>query len=128
MNSAFEKAVDELKNVVENTLPNNRIDLAARDYFASQEIEGRNMKRYHFYSTCHGTGLTECLEPLVIHPWKEQYYGDRVGIMLDLGCYGYPDTEICGGCVEDGYFKDGKELIKFSDLPIDVQELVGSGI
>jgi len=128
MNAAYEKAHDELKNVVEKSLPNNRIDLAARDFFATKEIDGLNMKKFHFYSTCHGTGLTECLEPLVIHPFKEQYYGENVGIMLDLGCYGHPNADICGGCVEDGYFKKGLDLIKFSDLPIDVQELVGTGM
>ncbi len=128
MNSSYEKALSELKNVVEKSLPNNRIDLAARDYFESKEIEGINMKKFHFYSTCHGTGLTECLEPLVIHPFIEQYYGENVGIMLDLGCYGYPNTEICGGCVEDAYFKNSQNLISFTDLPVDVQELIGKGI
>jgi len=128
MNAAYEKALTELGQVVEKGLPNNRIDLAARDFFASQEIEGFNMKQFHFYSTCHGTGLTECLEPLVIHPAKEQYYGEDVGIMLDLGCYGHPNLEICGGCVEDAFFKKGHRLVAFSDLPIDVQELVGIGI
>ena len=128
MNTAYQKAQDELKNVVNNDLPTNRIDLAARDYFATQEINGENMKQFHFYSTCHGTGLTECLEKMVIHPFKENHYGENVGIMIDLGVYGHPHIDICGGCVEDGYFKKGRELIKFSDMPIDVQNLVGKGL
>lgn len=128
MNMAYEKAALELKNVVLNNLPNNRVDLVPRDFYATKEVGGENMKQFHFYSTCHGTGLTECLEPLVIHPLKEQFYGDNVGIMLDLASYGHPNADICGGCVEDAYFKKGKELIKVTDLPIDVQELVGRGI
>jgi Xaa-Pro aminopeptidase len=126
MNTGYEKAANKLREVVEQDLPNNEIDLAARDYFNTQKIDGQNMKQFHFYSTCHGTGLTECLEPMVIHPEKKQYYGKNVGIMLDLGVYGYPHPDICGGCVEDAYFKKGNELIKFSDLPIDVQSMVGS--
>lgn len=128
MNAGYEIAVNELKNVVENSLPNNRIDVIPREYFGQKEIDGHNMKQFHFYSTCHGTGLTECLEPLVIHPLIEKFYGNNVGIMLDLGLYGHPNVDICGGCVEDAYFKKGKEVIKFSDLPVDVQELVGKGL
>ena len=86
------------------------------------------MNQFHFYSTCHGTGLTECLEPMVITPDKEEPYGENVGIMLDLGCYGYPNTEIAGGCVEDAYIKRGRTAVKCSDMPVDVQELVGRGM
>ena len=128
MNEGYRLAVLEMENVVANDLPNNRIDLAARNYFASQEIEGVNMKSCHFYSTCHGTGLTECLEKLVIHPEKPEHYGENVGIMLDLGVYGHPNTAICGGCVESAFFKKGSELIALTDLPVDVQDLVGKGL
>ena len=48
--------------------------------------------------------------------------------MLDLGCYGYPNTEIAGGCVEDAYIKRGRTAVKCSDMPVDVQELVGRGM
>lgn len=128
MNNGYQRAVEELRNVVENDLPNNRIDLAARNYFNTQQIEGVNMKSCHFYSTCHGTGLTECLEKLVIHPEKPQHYGENVGIMLDLGVYGHPNTLICGGCVESAFFKRGRTLISLTDVPTDVQDLVGVGL
>lgn len=128
MNEAFIKAAEQLKKVVENDLPTNTIDLAARDFFASKEINGKNMKAYHMYSTCHGTGLTECLEKMVITPTKTEKYGKNVGIMLDLGCYGYPDIQIAGGCVENAFLKKGNTLIACTDVPIDVQDLVGKGI
>lgn len=128
MNEAYRRAEQEIYNVCENGLPSNRIDLAARNYFASCEIAGENMKQFHFYSTCHGTGLTECLEKMVITPDKEEPYGENVGLMLDLGCYGHPDSEIAGGCVEDAYIKRGNKAYKCSDMPVDVQSLVGKGI
>lgn len=128
MNEAFRRAEKALHEVCENDLPSNLIDLAARNYFASVDINGRNMKLYHFYSTCHGTGLTECLEPMVITPTKEEKYGKNVGIMLDLGCYGYPDEQIAGGCVENAFLKKGNTVVACTDLPVDVQDLVGKGI
>lgn len=128
MNEGFRIATEELKNVVENDLPINRVDLAPRNYFATQEIEGYNMKACHMYSTCHGTGLTECLEKQVIHPEIPVHYGTNVGIMLDLAQYGHPNPAISGGCVEDAYFKKGNELIHLTDLPADVQHLVGKGL
>ena len=48
--------------------------------------------------------------------------------MLDLGCYGYPDEQIAGGCVENAFLKKGNTVIACTDLPVDVQELVGKGI
>jgi Xaa-Pro aminopeptidase len=128
LNTGYEKAEAELKNVVENNLPSNPVDLAPRNYFATLTIEGYNMKQCHFFSTCHGTGLTECLEPMVIHPERETLFGTNVGIMLDLGLYGHPNDQIAGGCVENAFFKRGRELIKFTDLPTDVQHLVGVGL
>lgn len=128
MNEAYRRAEVELEKVVQNDLPTNRIDLAAREYFASREVGGRNMKPYHLYSTGHGTGLTECLEQMVIHPLVESHYGENVGIMLDLGVFGYPNDEICGACVEGAYFKRGRELLHLTDLPVDVQHLLGLGL
>lgn len=128
MNESYRKAEEAIYKVCEENLPSNLIDLAARNHFATWEIDGLNMKQFHFYSTCHGTGLTECLEKMVITPFKEEKYGENVGIMLDLGCYGHPNPEIAGGCVEDAYLKRGNKAYKCSDVPVDVQDLVGKGM
>jgi Xaa-Pro aminopeptidase len=128
MNEAYEKAVLELKNVAKNNLSSSRIDLAAREFFATKEINGKNMGAYHFFSSAHGTGLTECMEKQLIHPYKEIYYGNNIGIMIDLGVYLYPDTSICGGTVESAFFKRGAEIECVTDLPTDVQALVGKGL
>jgi hypothetical protein len=55
-------------------------------------------------------------------PWD--YYGQNVGIMMDLGLYGHPDDHICGGSIENAFFKKGKELISFTDVPADVQDMI----
>lgn len=128
MNKGFALAIDALNEVCEKGLGSNLVDLAPRNFFATQEVDGYNMKKTHFYSTCHGTGLTECLEKMVVTPTKETPYGENIGIMLDLGCYGHPNTEICGGCVEDAFLKKGNKAVHCSDLPADVQELVGKGL
>lgn len=128
MNESYRRAEEAVYKVCEGGLASNIIDLAARDHFASVEINGKNMKQFHMYSTCHGTGLTECNEKMVITPFDETPYGENVGIMLDLGCYGYPDEKIAGGCVEDAYHKIGNKAYKRSDVPVDVQSLVGKGM
>lgn len=128
MNEGYRKAEAAIYKTAEENLPSNYIDLAARNYFDTQTIDGVNAKSLHFYSTCHGTGLTECNEKMVITPTKTTPYGENVGIMLDLGMYGHPNTDICGGCVEDAYIKRGNKAEKFSDMPVDVQDLVGKGL
>ena len=127
INEAYRRAEAAIYETAEKNLPSNNIDLAARNYLNTQIIDGVNGKSLHFYSTCHGTGLTECNEKMVITPTKTTPYGENVGIMLDLGVYGHPNTDICGGCVEDAYVKRGNRAEKFSDMPIDVQDLVGKG-
>ena len=128
MNEGFRIAHSELINVVENDLPINLIDIAPREFFASKKIENYNMKQCHFYSTCHGTGLTECLEKQVVHPEIPLRYGNNIGIMLDLAQYGHPNSSISGGCVEDAFHKKSRSLFHLTDLPIDVQELVGKSV
>jgi len=128
MNKGYELAEQAIYEVCEKGLGSNLIDLAPRNYFATQEVDGQNMKQCHFYSTCHGTGLTECLEKMVVTPTKTEQYGENVGIMLDLGCYGHPNVDICGGCVEDAFIKKGNKVYKLSDVPVDVQTLIGKGM
>jgi len=125
LNEAYRRAEAALKEVVEKDLEPRHIDLAARNYFASQQIDGENMRQFHTYSSAHGTGLTECLEPMVVCPDTTTHYEHRVGIMLDVGCYGHPHPEIPGGAVENAFGKDGDKLLSWSDLPVDVHHLVG---
>lgn len=125
LQEGYRRAKAALKKVVEKDLKAKYVDLAAREYFRGVELAGENMANFHTYSTAHGTGLTECLEPMVVGPDTEEKYANRVGIMLDLGVYNHPHPDIPGGCIEDPYFKDGNRLIEISSLPADVQELVG---
>lgn len=127
MNEGYAIAERCIYETAEKDLPSNEIDIRPRNWFNTQTIGHINAKSLHFYSTCHGTGLTECNEKMVITPTKTDKYGKNVGIMLDLGLYGHPDDSVCGGCVEDAFIKRGDKAEKFSDMPIDVQSLVGKG-
>ena len=104
------------------------VDLKARQFYATKFIDGKKMSDYHHFSSAHGTGLTECLEKQLIHPYREIYYGNNIGIMLDKGVYHYPHKDICGGCVESAFHKRGTGVVCLTDLPADVQELVGKGL
>jgi Xaa-Pro aminopeptidase len=126
LNAAYMEAENALKDVIKNDRETKWIDLGARNYFAKHEIDGLNMKQFHCYSSAHGTGLTECLEPMVVCPDTMEHYGRRVGVMLDVGSYGHPNDEIAGGVVENAFGKDGDKLLSWSDLPVDVHALVGN--
>jgi len=128
ISESYEKAEKALYEVVENNLEPCIVDLAAREYFTKLEIAGISMKDYHSYSIAHGTGLTECFEPTMIGPETKERLGSRIGIMLDFGSYGIPHHEIPGGCVENAFGKDGCKLLKWTDLPVRVSELIGKGL
>ena len=128
MNEGYQIAIDELARVCETGESTHTIDLKPRQFYATKEIDGRKMSDYHFFSTAHGTGLTECLEKQLIHPYREIYYGTNVGMMVDMGVYHYPNKEICGGCVESAFHKKGTKVFCLTDLPADVQVLWGKGL
>ncbi len=128
LSEGYARAEEALREVVEKGIAPKYIDLAARNFFSQHEIDGLNLRRFHLYSSAHGTGLTECLEPKVIGPDTEEAYGNRVGIMLDVGLYGHPNDEIAGGAVESAFGKDGDKLLAWTDLPVRVEGLVGGGL
>lgn len=128
LNEGYQTAVDELVRVAKTGDSSHTIDLKAREFYGTKEINGKKMSDYHFFSSAHGTGLTECLEKQLIHPYREIYYGKNIGIMVDMGVYHYPDTDICGGCVESAFHKRGTEVTCVTDLPADVQHLLGKGL
>ena len=126
LGDAYRAAEAALKDVIENDRETKWIDLAARNHFAQHKIDGLNMKQFHTYSSAHGTGLTECLEPMVVCPDTMEHYGRRVGVMLDVGCYGHPNDEIAGGVIENAFGKDGATMLCWSDVPLEVHDLVGT--
>ena len=128
LNEGYKIAQEELARVCETGESSHTIDLKPRQFYATKQIDGKNMKDYHYFSSAHGTGLTECLEIQLIHPYREIYYGNNIGIMVDMGMYHYPHEDICGGCVESAFHKRGTKVTCLTDLPIDVQSLVGKGL
>lgn len=128
LNEGYQTAVDELARVARTGESSHTVDLKAREFYGTKEIGGKKMSDYHFFSSAHGTGLTECLEKQLIHPYREIYYGNNIGVMVDMGVYHYPNPDICGGCVESAFHKRGTEVACMTDLPADVQDLVGKGL
>lgn len=128
LNEGYQIAIDELLRISKTGESSHTIDLKPRQFYATKQIAGKNMADYHYFSSAHGTGLTECLEKQLIHPYREIYYGNSIGIMVDMGIYHYPHKDICGGCVESAFHKRGKEVQCLTDLPVDVQNLVGTGL
>lgn len=128
LGQGFRLAADELARVCATGESTHTIDLNPRQFYATKEIDGRKVSDYHYFSSAHGTGLTECLEKQLIHPFREIYYGENIGIMIDMGIYHYPVADICGGCVENAFHKRGKEVRCLTDVPVDVQDLVGKGL
>lgn len=128
LNEGYQTAVDELARVCATGDSSHTVDLKARQFYATKFIDGKKMSDYHYFSSAHGTGLTECLEKQLIHPYRKIYYGNNIGIMLDMGVYHYPHKDICGGCVESAFHKRCTGVVCLTDLPADVQELVGKGL
>jgi len=127
LKTAFLKAKKALKKAIENNLEPKLVDLAAREYLNSVKIDGYSLGNYHTYSSAHGTGLTECLEGKPINPDTVNPLGKRIGIMLDVGCYGHPNPDIPGGCIENAFAKNGNKFVSFPNLPVNAQSIVGEG-
>lgn len=128
LDEGYQIAVDELARVCKTGDSSHTVDLKPRQFYATKEIDGKKMSDYHYFSSAHGTGLTECLEKQLIHPYREIFYGNNIGIMVDMGMYHYPHRDICGGCVESAFHKRGTEVVCATDVPVNVQNLLGKGL
>ena len=116
-------------------LPTNTIDQAGKAYLETlrlRTVSGELITPKEPYTFIHNTGCSECQEGYgAVTPYTEYPMPQRVALMLDVALLGFehwgePIFPTLYGVVEDGVWKDGRELYAFTRLPLNAQPLVGN--
>jgi len=139
---AFAVGLDAYKNVAKNSLPARLQEQALVDYFESRsgEVSKRYRKQIDLaklkpYTGTHNSGYTECQEFYgAITLNSNEPLGERIVTMLDVAVRGvgnmWDDVVIPGLdfiVVEKTLGKFGREVRRLTELPVNVQHLVGRG-
>lgn len=143
LNDAYRVAEQQLIIASRENLPSSTIEKALVDYLESlstsvskklgKSISLVNQKPY----TCmHSSGYTECLEFIgAVTLETHEPLGNQIISMLDVALRGIGDTwndVIIPGfdfaVVENTFWKNGPDITCLDNVPIDCQDLVGTGI
>jgi len=139
----FIEGVEGLYNVViqstieaaAKNLPSNYVDQAGKAYLAGLKLttlKGKSVTPKEPYTFVHNTGCSECQEGMgAITPYTTEPLGKRVALMIDVALLGFekfgkPAFDCLYAVVEDAFWKNGKKVGVYNQLPIDVQHLVGN--
>jgi Xaa-Pro aminopeptidase len=141
--AAYRVGEEAYRKVAAKGLPAKLQEQALVDFFASysDEVSARYGKRIELetlkpYTGTHNAGYTECQEFFgAITLKSDEPLGERIVTMLDVALRGYgdhwndviiPDMDYV--VVENTLGKFGPQVETFNKLPLNVQDLVGSGV
>jgi len=138
----FHEAVEGLYSVVmeavqtaaREELSSNYIDQQGKQYLENLRLRGFNgvSTPIEPYTFIHNTGCSECQEGYgAVTPYTTQPLGNQVALMIDVALLGFrqrkkPLFETIYDVIEDAFWKKGREVGVYNQLPLNVEHLVGS--
>jgi Xaa-Pro aminopeptidase len=118
-------------------LPSNVIDQRGKAYLESTKLKdrrGRFLTPREPYTFIHNTGCSECQEGFgAVTPTSSEPLGTNVALMIDVAFMGFDDRKslvfpIEYAVIEDSFWKKGRTIGVYNTIPLNVQDLVGSGV
>lgn len=130
----YRVVIEAAQQAAAEGLNTNTIDQAGKAYLEDLRlttITGETVTPKEPYTFIHNTGCSECQEGFgAVTPHTAYPMADKVALMIDVALLGFehrgePIFPTLYAVVEDGFWKDGKDLFVYNTLPLNVQPLVG---
>ncbi len=130
----YRTVIEASQQAAAQNLNTNTIDQAGKAYLEDLRlttVAGETITPKEPYTFIHNTGCSECQEGFgAVTPHTAYPMADKVALMIDVALLGFehrgePVFPTLYAVVEDGFWKDGKDLFVYNTLPLDVQPLVG---
>jgi Xaa-Pro aminopeptidase len=130
----YRVVIEAAQHAAAEGLNTNTIDQAGKGYLEElvlTTVAGEKITPKEPYTFIHNTGCSECQEGFgAVTPYTGYPMADKVALMIDVALLGFdhrgaPVFPTLYAVVEDGFWKDGKDLFVYNNLPLDVQPLVG---
>ena len=130
----YRTVIEAAQKAAAEGLNTQTIDQAGKAYLEGLKlttVSGEIITPKEPYTFIHNTGCSECQEGFgAVTPHTAYPMAERVALMIDVALLGFehrgePVFPTLYAVVEDGFWKDGKDLFVYNTLPLDVQPLVG---
>jgi Xaa-Pro aminopeptidase len=130
----YRTVIEAAQQAAREGLNTNTIDQAGKAYLEDLRlttVSGEVITPKEPYTFIHNTGCSECQEGFgAVTPHTAYPMADKVALMIDVALLGFehrgePVFPTLYAVVEDGFWKDGKDLFVYNNLPLDVQGMVG---
>jgi Xaa-Pro aminopeptidase len=122
------------RQAAKKNLSSNTIDKKGKDYIEQKKLRTRGGKRLsprEPYTFIHNTGCSECQEGYgAVTPYTTEPLGMNVALMIDVALLGFDDQgqlvfPVEYAVIEDSFWKRGKQIGVYNQMPLNVQDLVG---
>ena len=117
--------------------PSSFIDQKGKAYLAKTKLadkHGRRLTPREPYTFIHNTGCSECQEGFgAVTPYTDEPLGKSVALMIDVAFMGFDEKKdlvfpIEYAVIEDSFWKKGREIGVYNQMPLCVQDFVGKDI
>jgi len=133
----YHTIIQAAQQAARRNLPSNTIDKKGKEYLEQKKLRTKSGKRLsprEPYTFIHNTGCSECQEGYgAVTPYTEESLGKNVALMIDVALMGFDDQgqlvfPIEYAVIEDSFWKRGKQIGVYNQMPLNVQDLVGKGL
>lgn len=120
-----------------NGLPSSLIDQKGKAYLAKTKLAdkyGRRLTPREPYTFIHNTGCSECQEGFgAVTPFTHEPLGKNTALMIDVAFMGFDEKNelvfpVEYAVIEDSFWKKGREIGVYNQMPLCVQDFVGKDI
>ena len=117
--------------------PSSFIDQKGKAYLAKTKLadkHGRRLTPREPYTFIHNTGCSECQEGFgAVTPYTDEPLGKNVALMIDVALMGFDERKelvfpVEYAVIEDSFWKKGREIGVYNQMPLCVQDFVGKDI
>lgn len=133
----YHTVIQAAQQAAQRNLPSSFIDKKGKKFLQQKRIrtrDGRLLSAREPYTFVHNTGCSECQEGFgAVTPYTDEPLGKNVALMIDVALMGFDDKgqlvfPIEYAVIEDSFWKMGKRIGVYNQMPLSVQELLGEGL
>lgn len=130
-------ALKAVQQAAAKNLPSSSIDKKGKKYINKTKLRtryGNLLSPREPYTFIHNTGCSECQEGYgAVTPYTDEPLGKQVALMIDVAFMGFDDRgelvfPVEYAVIEDSFWKKGKRIGVFNQMPLNVQKFEGTAM
>jgi Xaa-Pro aminopeptidase len=133
----YHTVIQATADAAKKGLPSSVIDHRGKAYLAKTKLAdkyGRRLTPREPYTFIHNTGCSECQEGFgAVTPYTDEPLGKNAALMIDVAFMGFDEKKdlvfpVEYAVIEDSFWKRGRQIGVYNQMPLCVQDFVGKDI